>query len=279
LVEAGNYGMHGSGIPMALLAAVGLVTCRRQKPWLALSLVLPAALACLAAAARHYPLGNRLLAFLLPCLWLLAAQGVEAVIERFQRRASWVIALPVVLLLPAAVYTARYSIFAKPSVEFRQALAYIHDQMREGDSLWVSQPEVHEVYFGTQPRLDVRSPASALAAAAARGRVWMLCHPPSSDTRISHDARRQLKACGAQPKTKFNFVHLDVTLFSPTELPAVVVKPVQRMPLCPQTRSLQASHVTRPKTRRPRICLCLMCRAGAERMARQAAPITAGMRR
>lgn len=214
LVEAGNYGVQGTGLPVALLAAVGLASCWRQQPWLALILVLPVALACLAAAARCYPLGNRLLAFLLPCLWLLAAQGMDAVLFKLRRRGAWVAAMPALLLLPAAVYTARYSVFAKPSVEFRQALTYIHNRMRAGDSLWVSQPEVHEVYFGQSRLLDKHSPAGALAAAAQRGRVWLLCHPPSTRTGLSKDARRQLEACGAQQMKTLEFVHLDVMVFS-----------------------------------------------------------------
>jgi hypothetical protein len=156
-----------------------------------------------------------LLAFLLPCLWLLAAQGVDLLIRRFQRRAAWVALVPVLLLLPGTVYTARYSVFAKPSVEFRQAFAYIHEQLEEGDSLWVSQPEVHEVYFGRTGVLDANSPRDSLTAAAQHGRVWMLCHPPSADTRLTQPARRQLQACGARKLTTFDFVHLDVTLFSP----------------------------------------------------------------
>lgn len=214
LIEAGDYGVQGMGIPLALLAVVGLAACWRRQPWLALALPLPSVLACAAAAGKHYPLGNRLLAFLLPCLWLLAAQGVDVVIHTFRRRAVWVVALPVLLLSPAAVYTARYAVLAKPSVAFRQAFAYIHDHLREGDSLWVSQPEVHEVYFGSRRLLDARSPAGELAAAARRGRVWMLCHPPAADTRQWQGARRRLETCGALPTAKIRFVHLDVTLFS-----------------------------------------------------------------
>ncbi|HVX11452.1 MAG TPA: glycosyltransferase family 39 protein [Pirellulales bacterium] len=216
-IEAGNYGVQGTGIPMALLAAAGLARCTRQRPWLAIALAAPAMLACCAAALRHYPLGNRLLAFLLPCLWLLAAQGMALVTSYLRPRAGWLAAaLPVVVLLPAGIYTARYAVVAKPSVEFRQAFAYLNGRMREGDTLWLTQPEVYQVYFGRRPNvLDAKSSRDNLVEAARRGRVWMVCHPPASQNAQSATARRHIESCGARESDRLEFVHLDVSIFTP----------------------------------------------------------------
>lgn len=216
LVELGNYGIQGTGIPMALLAAVGLAGCWRRQPSVALALVGPALLACVAAALRQYPFGNRLLAFLLPCLWLCAAQGVGALACRLPRRAAWpAAAFCVLLLLPGAVRTALYAVVAKPSVEFRQAFDCVHQQWREGDTLWVSQPEVYEAYFGRRANLiGGKSPRRVVERAAAQGRIWMVCHPTASETTLWNEARGWIESSAVEVDRR-RFVHLEVSTFAP----------------------------------------------------------------
>jgi hypothetical protein len=133
------------------------------------------------------------------------------------RRAGWLAtALPILVLLPAGIYTARYAVVAKPSVEFRQAFAYLNEQMREGDKLWLSQPEVYEIYFGRRPNvLDAKSSGDSLVEAARRGRVWMVCHPPANRNAESAVARRHIESSGAHQSDRLEFVHLDVSIFTP----------------------------------------------------------------
>ncbi|HEV3002999.1 MAG TPA: glycosyltransferase family 39 protein [Pirellulales bacterium] len=219
LVEAGNYGVQGTGLPVAILAAVGLISCGRRQPSLAIVLVAPAFLACLAAACHHYPLGNRLLAFLLPCLWLTAAHGVGFCSRLLKERAAWwvVPAASALILLAGGMRTALYAIVAKPSVEFRQAFEYVHQHWSEGDSLWVSQPAVYEAYFGRRPNvIDPDSPPEEVEHAAQRGRVWMVCHPPAAETVRWDSARESIESSGAMEIDRRRFVHLDVGVFSPS---------------------------------------------------------------
>ncbi|HUY89152.1 MAG TPA: hypothetical protein VMV10_10485 [Pirellulales bacterium] len=222
LVEAGGYGVQGIGIPMALLAAIGLASCWRRRPALSILLTMPACLACLASALHLYPLGNRLLAFLLPGLWLCAAQGLETAAGHFHNRAPRLVpAIAVLLLLAGGLRTALYSVVAKPSVEFRQAFDYVHAHWNEGDSLWVSQPEVYEAYFGhARNVIHAKSPREAVQAAALRGRVWMVCHPPASQTTRWDPARREFADVGAVEVDRRRFVHMDLSVFAPPPLTA-----------------------------------------------------------
>jgi hypothetical protein len=218
LVEAGNYGVQGTGLPVAILAVAGLVSCWRRQPRLAIMLAAPALLACLAAALHHYPLGNRLLAFLLPCLWLTAAQGLGVFSRLFNQRAGWVVpVVSVLILLAGGMRTALYAVVAKPSVEFREAFEYVHRHWAPGDSLWVSQPAVYEAYFGRRPNvIDPDSPPDSVEQAALRGRVWMVCHPPAAETARWDSARESIKSIGAIEVERLRFVHLDVGVFSPS---------------------------------------------------------------
>jgi hypothetical protein len=216
LIEAGDYGVQGTGLPVAVLALVGLANYARRSPHIAIMLAAPVCLACVAAALRHYPLGNRLLAFLLPSLWLAAAEGVSVLSCILRRRADWAVpAVAVLILLAGAVRTALYTVVAKPSVEFRQAFEYIHRNWRAGDSLWVSQPAVYAAYFGRQANvIDGDSPREAVMEAARRGRIWMVCHPPSTETTRWDSARACMESSGALNIDHRRFVHLDLRVFS-----------------------------------------------------------------
>lgn len=222
LVEAGNYGVQGTGIGVALLAVAGLISCWRDQRRVAIVLAAPACLACVAAALHQYPLGNRLLAFLLPPLWLTAACGLGALTTIVRTRAAWLTpTVGLLLVLPGGVRTTLYSVVAKPSVEFRQAFEYVHQNWREGDSLWVSQPAVYEAYFGKRSRvIDDESPREILKLAARQGRVWMVCHPPVTDTTQWNQARQAIESCGATKVDHRQFVHLDIGVYMP---PAVAL--------------------------------------------------------
>ena len=87
-VRVGHYATTGLGVPLLLLGVLGLAVLGRRSPALAVMLSAPLGLAWVASALRHYPLGNRLLLFAAPCLWLAAAVGVEAGVRRGAGRAS-----------------------------------------------------------------------------------------------------------------------------------------------------------------------------------------------
>ena len=107
-VEIGNYANQAVGIPLALLGVVGAWTLARRSPPLAVAAVGPIVLGMAAAFLHRYPMDDRLLLYAAPCLWLLGAAGVGAVLERFQGRRRWVAAACFGLLLTnGALETAK----------------------------------------------------------------------------------------------------------------------------------------------------------------------------
>jgi hypothetical protein len=149
LHELGDYGTAGMGLPLLLLAAAGLASLWRRDRALAALLVGPVGAGVLAAALRRYPFGDRLLFYAVPCLWLLAAEGLVALTRRCGARLAWLApAALFVMALPETAIMAKHAAVLAPRVEFREALAFVQQQRRPGDLLWVAYPEVHEVYYG-----------------------------------------------------------------------------------------------------------------------------------
>jgi hypothetical protein len=174
--EVGHYGTREVGLPLALLALAGAAALGRRAPASVVLLVGPLALALTASALRLYPLGGRLLFFLVPCLWLLAARGVAALSRRLPARlAPAAVALPAVLLAPEALSVAQTFVAATPRAQFREAFAHVRRRRAAGDALWVSHPQVYEVYHGTPPPLGAYSPAEDVERRARAGRLWLVC--------------------------------------------------------------------------------------------------------
>src|SRR5262249_37694588 len=58
---------------------------------------------------------------------------------------------------------------------FREAFAHVHRHRAAGDALWVSHPQVYEVYHGNPPALGAYSPADEVERRARAGRLWLVC--------------------------------------------------------------------------------------------------------
>jgi 4-amino-4-deoxy-L-arabinose transferase-like glycosyltransferase len=217
LVEIGNYGTREMGLPLLVLAIVGVASLRRRPARLVL-LTGPLLLALLASAMRLYPLGGRLLFFLVPCLWLLAGRGLDALTRRLSPRITWLgwIA-PLALLAPALLWAGRFLVAVTPRCQFREAFAYVEARRAPGDVLWVSHPQVYQVYHGRPPDLSAYSPPQAVERAARTGRLWMVCAVAGSCERYTAAetvARVQAAPCAALERRRFRGLH--VMLYAPS---------------------------------------------------------------
>jgi hypothetical protein len=217
LSEIGNYGTREMGLPLVVLAVVGAWSLRRRAPSLVVALVAPLSLVLLASALRVYPLGGRLLFFLVPCLWLLAARGLAALIRRLPARLAPI--LPLGLLVPALLWAGLFLLGVTPRCQFREAFAYIAARRAPGDVLWVSHPQVYAVYHGHAPHLSAYSPPEAVEQAARTGRLWMVC--AIAGTRQRYTATDIVARVKAGPYTVLDcrrFRGLEVILYTPRKV-------------------------------------------------------------
>src|SRR5262249_13213099 len=129
---------------------------------------------------------GRLLFFLVPCLWLLAARGIDVSSRRLPVRLAWLSwILPAALLLPAALCVGRQFNEVTPRCQFPEAFAYFEAHREPGDVLWVSHPQVYEVYYGRSPDLSAYSPPEMVVQAAKTSRFWMVCAVAGSRERYT----------------------------------------------------------------------------------------------
>jgi hypothetical protein len=214
--EVGHYGTREMGLPLALLALAGAASLGRRCPSRMVLLVGPLALALTASALRLYPLGGRLLFFLLPGLWLLAARGIAALARRLPSRlAPAALVLPAVLLAPEALSVARNLLAATPRAQFREAFAHVRRHRAAGDALWVSHPQVYEVYRGTPPVLGAYSPTDEVERRARSGRLWLVCTVTSGrGATTAPDLVARVEAA-AVVLARHRFKGVEVVLYAP----------------------------------------------------------------
>jgi hypothetical protein len=222
------------GIPLLLLAAVGLAVLWVRFRGLAVLLAGPVALAGLAAFLRLYPLGDRTVFFAVPCAWLLAASGLEVVRQRLPRRLAWLeVATLAALLVPGAVAMTPSLFVVTPKVEFREAFAYVQQHWCAGDTLWVSHPEVYEVYFGRDASvLGCYTPLEQVEKVASTGPLWVVS--PSQDPRVHlfPEFFARLRAAQSMPLQRHRVKGLDIVRYvppSPKE-PAVAADAIHLSP-------------------------------------------------
>jgi hypothetical protein len=213
----GNYGTADMGIPLMLLAGVGLAAQARRSLAGALVLAVPPLVALAAAFTGRYPLGDRTVFFLAPCLWLAAALGIAALARRRHGRyAAVALAAVPLLLLPGAVRLCRDLAVVRPRVAFREAFTFVDRHRAAGDALWVSHPEVHDVYYGKDSELmGYYTPPGAVAERARAGRVWMVYTPQAPGLSDFSAVFRRLDAIPRVPLLRHRETGLEVVLYGP----------------------------------------------------------------
>lgn len=228
--DVGHYGTREMGLPLALLALLGAAALGRRAPARVVLLAGPLALALVASGLGLYPLGGRLLFFLVPCLWLLAARGGAALSGRLPPRLSpAAVILPVVLLAPEALSIAQVLAAAAPRAQFREAFAYVHRRRADGDALWVSHPQVYEVYHGAPPPLGAYSPVAEVEYRARCGRLWLVCTVTSGRGALTApDVADRVAAAGVLRERR-RFKGVEVALYAPAAQPRAA-RPAVRFP-------------------------------------------------
>jgi hypothetical protein len=217
LVGIGNYGTTGMGIPLLLLGALGLTSLWKRARALAVLLLAPLLAAGLAAFLGRYPMGDRTVFFAVPCLWLLAAAGAGALINRLQGRLAWIgLVVLAAILVPDIVRMTKSVAAVHAKVEYREAFAYVHTHWAPGDRLWVLHPEVHDVYYGRDPKLlGYQTPPEEVERIARAGRLWTIAQPRDSGSPVCAEVFDRLQAAGCVPVLRYQVKGMEVLLYAP----------------------------------------------------------------
>jgi hypothetical protein len=219
LVQVGHYGATGLGVPLLVLAVPGWLVLWRRSPALLTLLAAPLALAWVAGVARVYPLGDRLLFFAAPCLWLPAAAGASALARRCRGRwavPAWA-ALTAGVLLPGAVRMAKDLVVRPVVVEFREAFAYVHQHRQPGDFVWVSHPQVYEVYHGKPAWLmGAYTPLDEVERVARSGRLWMVFTPQTPGLTLFPEVFARVQSAGGAAVARHEVQGLEVVVYERT---------------------------------------------------------------
>jgi hypothetical protein len=217
LVGIGNYGTTGMGIPLLMLAALGLRTVWRNSRPLAVLLIGPVLAAGTAAFLGRYPMGDRTVFFAVPCLWLLAAAGAGTLTNYLHGRLAWVgVAVLAAVLVPDTLRMTRSLTAVHAKVEYREAFAYVDTHWKSGDTLWVLHPEVHDVYYGRDPNLlGYQTPPEQVERSARAGRLWTVAQPRDSGSPVCAEVFDRLNAAGCTPLQRYQVKGLEVLLYAP----------------------------------------------------------------
>ncbi len=144
-----------ASIGWLVLLVLGSASLMARKRWLAAVLLLPFVVALLASAVQKYPFQQRLVLFLVPCVYLLFAEGLRVLfawVARWSRPPALAACLVVlvVVLRPMAV-SAKRNLFSPPHpYDMRIVVEYLQEHMRPGDSVFVSGGgETYAYYAGS----------------------------------------------------------------------------------------------------------------------------------
>jgi hypothetical protein len=178
----GHFWSSHLGMGLILL---GVIALRRRPQCLGL-LVIPIAAALVGAEARAYPFGLRLVMFLVPSLYWLAAAGLDAL---FARRPVWLrgagVAAAAGLLFVPLRDAPKMIVSPFRWEESRDVLAAVGERVRPGDVIYVHPNAVHAFAFygrllplggvtvidGARGEPEARRQLAGLPAGC---RVWLL---------------------------------------------------------------------------------------------------------
>lgn len=211
-----------------LVLLVGLAAWFRRRWTLGLVTLLIFAFVLVASAARAYPFAARLVLFVLPVVYFMAAEGVRWIARLLNRHAYttfvWLV-LSAVLLYGVGTITVRRA--AQPyswREHFRPAMSFMKEQVRENDVVYCyvnACPQFeYYAYRMSFPALDLRQgvyfggfPETTLDdfdQLQGAQRVWVVMSRPhpGDDAAI----RAKVNSMGVA-RTEFSAYDVDVTLY------------------------------------------------------------------
>jgi hypothetical protein len=208
--EIANYGARDLGVVLAVLAIAGGVGLAVRSRARAALLVAPFVLAVTAALIGKYPLAHRTAVFLLPCLWLLAAVGLERVAALAGRRVKLAVVAGLLLTAYATLWTVPSLLWPDPGLDYRGAYRFVHAQERPDDRVWSQVAVVYRTYYGENAPVMSDDDLSEAERAASKGRLWAVF----GDNRA--DIRRRLESAGGRVVQERRFSGLVVLLLEPS---------------------------------------------------------------
>ncbi|TDN39421.1 hypothetical protein A8B98_19465 [Hymenobacter sp. UV11] len=263
LLSSDNHLLKLGWVSLPVLGIGVVFLLKEHRQWLAL-LLLPVALALLAAAAGQYPFHERFLLFLAPLLLLVLGYGVQ-VVERRVSSSVAVGTLVTLLLLPPATNSTRQAL--NPDLFYnrsysRQLLLHVNAHWQPGDVVyvyWNMQPayeyykKAYKLKFDAVAAHHAKNQSSSQAdylrhlqpdfvAFAGKRRLWFIydtnLRDPTGDyvdkPAWYYDARyppgRVLNEYFAATTRRLAYFHLDnysTTLYA---LPAVPLRPWGSLP-------------------------------------------------
>lgn len=160
--------LAGAGL---LVLLVGVVALWRRGREAVVLLVMPIAMAVLAATVQAYGFGSRFSLFLVPSMLLLMAAGIRAMLPA-DRRAMAAGLIAVVMVVGGMVAIAYRSVTAPSHEEITPVLAYVAKHRRPGDTVFVDYwAQYAFAYyaprygFPTAPAVHTKAPAGGYAPA------------------------------------------------------------------------------------------------------------------
>jgi hypothetical protein len=184
-------GFGGELVPLggfaAVLALVGLREFARERWPVAVALAVSAILVLLASALHKYPIGGRLMLFMVPAGVLLVARGASVILQVLWTHNRFAACMLAGVLVVAPLWESVDSL-RRPtrSEELAPVLQTVRAEMQPGDRVYVypgaepafvfytrGQPFPAEaVTFGKEHQTDL---------ANLRGRVWVIISHPRGD--------------------------------------------------------------------------------------------------
>lgn len=132
-------GLYSAGLGAAVLTA-GLLAALRRNAYTASLLCLPAVFVLAAGLLKQYPLRNQYVLFLLPCFYLLLAEGLGTLAQSQRRGWRWAGAVCAVAMLAHPIVQSSQVLWAYrtgPGGDacLRPLFAEVEQQWRDGDQM------------------------------------------------------------------------------------------------------------------------------------------------